>query len=494
MSIEGLKIVTAQEMARIEKRAVGRGGDEERFMDEAGRKVALAAMEYVEKHGLVRRIALLVGKGNNGGDAWAAGIYLLDEGFQVRAVPLYKMEEGSALNRKFGERFKKKKGRIEPKEIHFEEDGLILDGLLGTGFKGNVEPAMGAVIQRAVDSGKPILAIDIPSGLNGTTGEAGNYVIVAQETITLGLPKIGFFLRQGWNCVGQLRVENFGLLQEDFEEANAVAYLPNWKHLRLPQIVRTRHKYQSGFVVGFAGSTEFSGAAKMASRAALRAGAGIVRLFYPEKIGPAFDELICGEWNVKEWKEAMARAQSLFIGPGLGKSKETHRWLQTYMKGIKQPCVVDADALLPDLQYPALSILTPHRGEALRILGLKQVPEEEEDLFSKVMRFCERKQTVVVLKGAPTFIFAPGKAPIVITHGDPGMATAGTGDVLTGILAALLAQGMFCYEAAILGTILHGIAGEEAAKEKTSYCVIASDLIECLPKAFQIVMKWRDIA
>lgn len=488
-AIEGLKVVTAQEMARIEKRAIEKGSKEEKFMEEAGRKAAAAVMEFCAERGLSKNVLLLVGKGNNGGDAYAAGVFLLEEGFKVRAFAVYEEAECSPLNRKFCERFRRKKGRID--DALEVGEAVVVDGLLGTGFKGKVEERLAEVIRWANDLGKPIVALDIPSGLNGTTGEA-ECAIIADETVALGLPKSGFFLRQGWNCVGKLRVEDFGLPDWAVKEAEAVAFLPNWKRLRLPKVVRTRHKYQAGFVAGFGGSEDLSGAVKLSGLAALRAGAGIVKVFSPGGIGEAPMELICRQWNAKEWKEALSKAQAVFVGPGLGRSAEVLKWLKVHLKQVRQPCVLDADALASDWKaFPDMAILTPHRGEALRLLGLKAMPAEEE-LFARVMRFCETHQVVIVLKGAPTFIFAPERAPVIVPRGDPGMATAGSGDVLTGILAALLAQGLFCYEAAVLGVWLHALAGEKAAQAKTSYGMIASDIIERLPEAFQAVMKWKE--
>ncbi len=472
--MEGIKVVTAQEMARIEK-----GGDSERYMMEAGRKVAEIARGYVEKHGLPKKITLLVGKGNNGGDAYSAGLSLLAEGYQVSAYAYF--DEVSSLNQTFRERFREKKGLFGTKL-----QGLLLDGLLGTGLKGKVDAKKAAAIEMANSSGLPILSIDIPSGLNGTTGEVEGSAINAQETVALGLPKIGCFIQQGWNHVGKLHVIDFGLDKELVAQAEAIAYLP--RCLELPRIERIRHKYQAGYVVGYAGSKLFSGAPKMSGLAALKAGAGIVRVFHPEDIGQAPLELICNIWDVKAWKEALKKAQAVFIGPGLVLAK---KWLQRHLKEIKIPCVIDASALLPDLTFPESAILTPHRGEVLPLLGLNKAPRDEE-LFAKIIRFCSIRNVFVVLKGAPTVIFGPKHKPVIILQGDPGMATAGSGDVLTGVLAALLAQGCEPYEAAILGAVLHGIAGEKAAAEKTSYCLLASDLIEFMPAAFQFLLKGRD--
>jgi len=472
-----IPVVTAQEMARLEQLAIADGCAQEKFMMEAGRKVAAAALERKPK-----RVALLVGKGNNGGDAYAAGICLLDEGVRVRALTLYPMEDCSALNRKFGEQFRKKRGVVERLSDARWEEELILDGFLGTGFRGSVEPAMARAIERANGSGRPILAIDIPSGLDGTTGEVRGAAIVAQETVALGFPKSGFFLREGWNRVGKIRVEDFGLPKKFQDKAVAFACVPDGRLLAtlLPLIERKRHKYQAGYVVGFSGSSLFRGAPKLAGLAALRSGAGIVRIFHREDIGEAPLELICQPWNEKGWREEVKRAGAVFIGPGIGQSREVARlW-----KKMTLPIVIDADALQTGVDYPKRAILTPHRGEVLRLLNIKQ-DTLEEDLLARCQKYADRKDVILLLKGAPTFIFAKDRTPVIIPYGDPGMASAGTGDVLTGILAALLAQRMDRFEAAILGATLHALAGEEAAQKMTSYGLIAGDLVDCLPQAFR---------
>lgn len=473
--MEGYKVVTAEEMARAEK-----GGDPKKYMEAAGSEVANWAAHYIQTHGLPKRVTLLVGKGNNGGDAYAAGLCLLEKGYVVTAYAL----EGdtSALNREFRETFQKKQGKFS-KNL----EGLLIDGLLGTGFRGKLQAKMGAVIEQANASALPIIAIDIPSGLNGTTGEIDSEAIVANETITLGFAKIGLFLQKGWNYVGKLRLADFGLPQDVIATTEAVAYLP--KRLELPKIIRTRHKYEAGYVVGYAGSKHFPGAAKLAGLAALKAGAGIVRIFHPEEIGSAPLELICNEWSAKGWSEALKKAKAVFVGPGLASSKD---WLKKHLKSIQLNCVIDAEALLSDVPYPKSAILTPHRGEVLRLLGLEKSPRDEE-LFAKIIRFCEKKQLYVVLKGAPTFIFGPKHLPMIVPRGDPGMASAGAGDVLTGMIAAFLAQGCGPYEAALLGVTIHSIAGEKAAEEFTSYCMSATDMIRSMPRVFEDILKGLDI-
>lgn len=474
-------VLTSQEMARIERAAISEGSSAEEFMKAAASKVAAIVQSLADPN---LPIALLIGKGNKGGDAFAAGAILLEHGFEVTAYTLHPKEECSPLNQLMRDRFA---GPIVEGTWDFSRCGIIVDGLLGTGFSGELDPRIRENIRLANQSGLPIIAIDLPSGLNGTTGEGAESAIQASRTVALGSAKLGCFLKNGWNCVGKLTVEDFGL---PFVEAEVSAELPTWDflHKTLPPLIRNRHKYQAGYVLGFGGSKHFSGAPKLSGWAALRAGAGIVRLFHPKETAmeTAPWELIHQEWDESSWNEEMKRAQAVFVGPGLG--KEADRWLKAHLSSIPHPCVLDAEALVPEKKWwPKQSIFTPHRGEVLRLLGLTAAPKEEV-LLSLCQKLCDETGTVLVLKGGPTFVFGPKRVPMIIPFGDPGMATAGTGDVLTGILAALLAQGLACFEAAVLGACLHALAGEFAASEKTSYSLVASDLIEALPLAFQKLM------
>lgn len=475
MPYTAIKVVSSQEMARVERLAVQAGCSEEAFVDEAGKQAAAAALRMIEGRRLPKRAYLLIGKGNKGADAYAAGIQLLEEGIRVTAVALIQSEKCSALNRKKGAEFVKRRGQIVRERVVFEE-GLLIDGLLGTGFHGEVGGEAESLILSANGSKLPILAIDLPSGLDGTTGEAKGACIEADETVTLGMAKSGLFLREGWNHTGRLTVASFGLPARWIAEGKEIAYLPDPARFVLPKIVRNRHKYQAGYVVGYAGSDTMRGAPKMAGLAALRAGAGIVRVFHQGEIGDGPMEVIFQKWNRKDWKRELARADAVFAGPGLG--------LKAKLTDIRLPAVCDADLLRKGAVFPKNAVLTPHRGEMLRLLGLKMAPQEEEFL-SRCEKFAERQKGVLVLKGGPTWIFAHGKPPVIIPRGDPGMATAGAGDVLTGVIAALLAQKLSPWDAAVIGAYLHAAAGEKAAQAKTSYGLIARDLIEFLPGAFQ---------
>ncbi len=474
-------VLTAQEMVRIEQMAIADGMDQEMFMQKAGEKVAL----FVEKKFLrAAKILLLVGKGNKGGDALASGGALLKKKSRVHALTIYSLEESSELNRLMRRRFEEGGGECVSIDVDFSSYDLIVDGLLGTGFQGKLDPLLARVIERANHSRLPILAIDLPSGLHGTTGEGSESAIQATATVALGCPKSGFFLRNGWNCVGELIVEDFGLPQKYIEQAKIFAELPTFSELQNPRLVRNRHKYQAGYVLGYGGSKALSGAPKLASLAALRSGAGIVRLFYPKEAEAnmcnSFPELIHAPWEEAAWLHELSRASSIFVGPGLGSSPCMRDWLVKYLSQATQPCVIDADALISDLScLPKNVVLTPHRGEVLRLLNIKKAPSDEE-LLALCQNLCDQTGAILVLKGAPTFVLGPQRNFKVIPYGDPRMATAGAGDVLTGMIASFLAQGLSCWHAAILGAVLHARTGEKMAKIKNSCGLIASDLIDGL--------------
>ena len=505
LPLEGLKIITAHEMLRVEGMAYAEGASEQAFMENAGRAIAQAVIDFLEAHHLPKMVTLLVGKGNNGGDAYVAGAKLIESGVTVNAYHIYSLESCGPLCKAMYERFCSHGGTVhfvhDEKTFHFEPQGVILDGLVGTGFRGQSEGVLALAIESANRSNLPIIAIDIPSGVDGNTGNVATVAIDAEETIFLGSPKSGFFLRNGWDHVGKLRYVNFGLRENYLADAKAAAYLVNEEAISqiLPPMTRTRHKYQAGYVVAIAGSPGMPGAAILASYAALRSGAGIVRLFHPcgmqAELNSAPYELIREEWDGKDSSrilEESKRAKALLVGPGMGRTKMAKGMLHTAITYLDLPTVLDADALFflsehPDWKLPTTTILTPHRREMDLLLGAPIPGKEEINYLELCQAFVEEKKVTVVLKGAPTFIFHPQTSPLCMTRGDPGMATAGTGDVLTGMIAAMLAQGLPARHAATVAVYLHAVAGETAAQELTSYCVTASDLFDFIPDAFHTV-------
>ncbi len=491
--LKALKVVTAQEMARIESLAYADGVSEEQFMEGAGLSIAKRTAEFIEDGQREKKVALIAGKGNNGGDAFAAGCALLDLSYAVTAWHLFPPNACSALCQKMRARFEKKGGIVHTvsntASIHFE--GVILEGLVGTGFRGKAEGILAGAIECVNAARLPVLAIDIPAGVNGSSGEVGSVAIHATQTFFLEFPKLGFFQNDGWNYVGKLISAHFGLDKRYKAKASPSAYLFDTASLALPPMQRTRHKYQAGYVLAFAGSKHMPGAAILSSYGALRGGCGIVRLFHPPRMEAELSnapyELIKEAWTtqwVSRLREEAKRAKSVLIGPGMGCTASAKQMIKTVLKETALPTVIDADALYfiahnPAWKLPADSILTPHQGEMQALLSTYETKKGD-----KVQAFVEAKKITLVLKGAPTFIYHPGSLPVIIGHGDPGMATAGSGDVLTGVLAAMLAQGLDPKTAACVAVTLHAIAGEIAAGFLTSYSMTASDILHFLPMAF----------
>jgi NAD(P)H-hydrate epimerase len=496
MTIEGHKVVLPHEMARIEGMAYAQGASELQFMENAGAAVAAAADAYAQTHALDKTVTLVVGKGNNGGDAYTAGRKLLEKGYSVAAWHIFSLDSCGPLCRQQHDLFRAAGGAVHV--VHSDASwalpatGLILDGLVGTGFKGKAEGALAAAIQKINRSLLPVLAIDVPSGLDGATGVVATEAVRATQTIYLGLPKLGFFLNAGWDHVGALIRADFGLGPAFIDQAHAEAYLLDEASAPslLPPIKRSRHKYERGYVAALAGSCQMSGAAILACYAALRAGAGIVRLFHPEGIEEALAaapfEIIKEGVPVcctKRIAQESARANAFLLGPGLGRCADAQRWIKRTLPLLTLPAVIDADALFflarhPRISLPQNALLTPHGGEMERLLGKEPTPAACQD-------YVDQRSCTLVLKGAPTWIYHPRTAPLIIPRGDPGMAAAGTGDVLAGMLAAQLAQGLAPREAAALAVYMHALAGEAASAELTPYSVIASDLIRHLPPVIQ---------
>ncbi len=492
-----VKVVPPKRMAYLESEAYRDGSSESDFMEEAGSGVALHAHEFAERYGLSRHVVLLCGKGNNAGDTYVAGIHLLHLEYIVHAFQVPPLIECSELTQKNAERFLSEGGHItevkSEEDLNFPDSGLILDGLFGTGFKGKVKDPYAYVIDHANNSGLIIISVDIPSGLNGETGEASEHTIHAAETACLQLPKTGFFLREGWDHIGYLRFVDFGLPREyiDDIEADLILLTPEDLIPLMPTMKRSRHKYEAGLVIGMSG--RMAGASLLASLAALRGGAGIVKLYVPDtmNIAPEPLEVVQIPFNLKDAKEIIRqinKAASFFIGPGLGTDDQAVKLLKKILPEVEVPLVIDADALniLSEIAIPIPqnSILTPHRGELERLLKIPKEQKVTLDFLKVCQSYAEEHQCTLVMKGAPTFIFHPNTQIRVNASGDPGMATAGTGDILTGLIAALLAQKVSPNDAAYLGVFLHGLAGEHAAQEMTPYCMIASDLLNYFPAAF----------
>ncbi len=503
----GSPVVTALAMQKEEKMAFDKGALASNYMDNVARGLLKAVLEEMPFS-----VTIVVGKGNNGGDGAALAHLLLEEGLDVDLVCVFPKQEGSELLQKHIETFSKKKPPIfieDPAdyELHAE---VIIDALLGTGFTDKPHGKMSEAIKminRAKRRSIPIWSIDIPSGIDGTLGLSGDSTstVKADRTYFLGAAKAGVFLGRAFNYVGDLRRIDFGL-EINKKTSHRLLEVRDVISV-LPEISRDRNKFDAGGVVGVVNSLEMSGAASLSSLGAFRAGAGYVRLCVPRgscshtskevceaaSLGVRFPlEAVKVPYDVmrprlaKEIIEASFKMKAAFIGPGFSTDKKGGVLLKTLLKNLRLPLVLDGGALYHlakgRLVIPKGSILTPHLGELARFFDIDDFPGEKT--FKKCQEFVDKHEVTLVVKGAPTFIFHPKKPILISPFGSPGMAVAGSGDVLTGIIAAQRAAGLDSREAAALGVCLHGLAGEEAALRLGPYSMMASDIMQSLPDVF----------
>jgi ADP-dependent NAD(P)H-hydrate dehydratase / NAD(P)H-hydrate epimerase len=482
-----MRVISATSMAKLESEAYLQGFAPENFMEEAGKNIVSSVESFLVSRD--KQILLLCGKGNNGGDTFVAGRYLLNLGFRVLAIQWDSIENCAPLCQKNRASFLAAGGSIQsecPESI--QGFSLILDGLFGTGFRGEVLEPYASLIKAVNNSGVPIFAIDIPSGLNGDTGEIKGPVIQATRTLYLELPKLGFFLGRGWDYVGDLEQILFGLpfclinnFKPDFEIIDRAS-------LPLPITKRSWNKYERGHVVGLAGSPNMPGAAILSCLAAMRGGAGIVRLLYPEgmqaELTVAPYELIRMPYQYDQLDEALSwlnKASASFIGPGLGRSDNTISLLKKIIPDLKKPCVIDADALTIwgqlALPWPKGVVLTPHTGEIGELIPALKPFNYSKETLRRCQEYVEINKVTLVCKGSVTFIFHPNEPIYANIVSDPSMATAGSGDVLTGLIASFLAQGLTPHQAAMSGVYFHGLAGKKAAEYFRGRSIIASDII-----------------
>jgi len=501
-----MQIVTPEQMMALEVDATQKGACEASFMEEAGLAIAAYVQRYIMSRQLPRIVTLLCGKGNNAGDAYVAARHLLHAGFLVDSLQFFPLEAATPLCRCHAARFLSLGGKIEHvselEAIALPSSTLLLDGIFGTGFRGELSSFLARTIHTINNSGLPAIAIDIPSGLHGSTGLCREGAIRANATLFLGLPKQGFFLNEGWEHVGALHAIDFGL-ERSYTAGLATTLLLTTEQMLmalLPPLVRTRHKYSAGYVVGIAGSPAMPGAAILSAVAALRGGAGVVRLACPEDMTSELAQLPPEilRHSYKEGLESLweqvDRAQALFIGPGMGRSAAASSLVGALFSRLKSPCVVDADALTAISEqeppkWPSQLVLTPHWGEMARLLHSPPIKCIDIPLLQRCQCYVEGRGITLVLKGAPTFIFHSKEAIRICPWGGPGMATAGSGDVLTGLIASLLAQGLSPHVAATLGVSWHAMAGDIAAELLTPYYMNASDILSALPTAIKHLHK-----
>ena len=481
----GEKIVFAKQMAVFEKEQISKDPSlAERFMDNA----ALGLFKILEQKVLdsrqVDRVVLLIGKGNNGADAFALGAYLVQVGFLVEAFALFK--ETNPLSEKKAQVFQSHGGRVHLlesiKDFVLSDNCLVIDGLLGTGFTGKTSGILSEVIEAVNHHNCFVFSIDIPSGVDGNTGMVGGSAIYADMTAYLGVLKIGHLFEKGLEHCGLLHYVDFGLNCTSLS-SNCYLFNSNCLHYNLPKRSRLCNKYDVGQVIAVCGNTHMKGAAELCCAAAYRAGCGLVRHFYLGDGAVSMKEVITLKMTPQAFEQELYRTKAIVIGPGLGRDQEA-KDIVTYVTQIPNiPIVIDGDALFLLEKPPKYAILTPHKGELLRLLGIVK-ETKDADILKAAQSYADKYQVIIIYKGVPTVILSPKKDMIVIVSGNPGMSSGGTGDVLAGIVTSFLAQGSEAIDAATLGVTVHGKAADFAAMHLSERYMLASDIIHYLSEVF----------
>ncbi|MFW6237651.1 MAG: NAD(P)H-hydrate dehydratase [Halanaerobiales bacterium] len=499
-------LLRPEEMARVDKYTIDSGFPEILLMEAAGRGVSEMAAEKT-KHGA--KVVVVAGSGNNGGDGFVSARFLAMWGREVTVVLAGDPEGIEGVAKTNLELIKNRKVQIltfsdvrekEIKKVLVESD-LIIDALLGTGLEGEVRGSYAKLIELINSTLPPVLAVDIPSGLDGKTGEVHGRTVKADLTATMAYMKIGLCVYPGRKYCGEISVVDIGMTNKALEPVNCDTFMLGEEEAAtlLPGRSVTGHKGTFGRVTIVGGSRGLTGAPLLAGRAALRAGAGLVKLAVPEEIksevaGGTPELILTGLENTKEgiirsigpvFSYLQEESDAIVAGPGMGCSPEVTGIISKLIKECNTPLILDADGInaINNLNMffsrEAPLILTPHPGEMARMLG-KEIKDIQNNRMELARNFAREYDIVLVLKGAATVVALPGGDLYVNPTGNEGMATAGSGDVLTGIIAALCGQGVEPEKAAVLGTYLHGLAGDLAVERVGSRGLIASDIIEGL--------------
>jgi NAD(P)H-hydrate epimerase len=512
------KIITGAQMQELDRRTIG----EARIpgtvlMERAGAGLA-AGIEEIFGSPRGKRITILCGKGNNGGDGLVAARLLRRRQAQVRILTMTPISELSRDAATMYRQFVRAAGKsaVQPYRSTSQalpllrESDILIDALLGTGLSSDVTGRYADAIDNINEAGRPVVAVDLPSGLHADTGAILGRAVRATLTVTFGLPKLGLYQNHGIDMAGPIKIVDIGIPSAyiDAVASRTMLMTSDFVRASLPARRPSSHKGTFGHAGIIAGSVGKTGAAAMAAQAALRIGAGLVTVAVPSSVNDVLEAKLLEAMTVP-MPETKARtfARSAFdrltafiaartaiaIGPGLSTHPETVELVQALTKQLDRPAVLDADALnalagrasiLTACKTPP--ILTPHPGEMARLETDATPQSVNADRIGTAARFARERGVFIVLKGARTVVARPDGTAAICPTGNPGMATAGTGDVLTGMIVGLLAQGLSPWEASCTATYLHGSAGDLASTEKGQAGLIAGDLIEQIPFAIKI--------
>ena len=513
-----IPLATAEEMRRADRRATERYGVPSVLLMENAGRGAVEALERVLGPVPRRRVVVVCGKGNNGGDGFVVARHLLGRGARVSTWLVGRADEVQgdarvnldALQRAgervteatdpAGDAFARLRAEVKGADI-------VVDALLGTGVRGPATGPIGAAIEAINASRRPVCALDLPSGLPADGEAPAGPVVRADLTVTFGLPKVGLVLPTGAACAGRVEIADLGIPRAWLGEGIPTALLePADVRAALPRRPVDAHKGTYGHLLVVAGSIGRTGAAVLACLGALRTGTGLVTCAIPASQQPVVAAQLSEAMTeplpetaartlsakaVERIVELLPRMDAIALGPGVGLDGETRAAVQALVRDAARPMVVDADALTALAgrlevcrDAPAPRLLTPHPGEAARLLACA-IAEVQADRIATARRLAAESGAVVALKGARTVVASPDGQVTVNPTGNPGMATGGTGDVLTGVAGGLLAQGLAPAAALGAAVYLHGLAGDLAAETRGEAGLVAGDVADAVPAAIR---------
>ena len=513
-----MKIVTAAQMQALDHRTITEAHIPGlTLMEHAGTGV-ITAMEHAYGPLAHKRVTILCGKGNNGGDGFVVARLLRRKRARPSVLLLAHAKDLQGDAARMYRRCVPSGGsaavhvnpNTERVRSELQSADLVVDAMLGTGLSSPVSGTYKAAIDLLNDISAekqcPVIAVDLPSGIHADTGVVLGAAVRASLTVTFGLPKIGLYLGKGIDHAGQVRIFDIGIPPSYTSAVESRVSLITSERVRqlLPPRLPSAHKGTYGHAAIIAGSIGKSGAAAMATTAALRIGTGLVTVATPASVNPVLEAKLLEAMTVPmpeteaktlassglEQLVSFANARSaVAIGPGLTTHPDTTRLIHALLRRLEKPFVLDADGLNAVSEKTVLlnacktcPILTPHPGEMAR-LEKTSAQSVNADRIGTATRFAEQHGVILVLKGARTIVARPDGHVAICPTGNPGMATAGTGDALTGIIVGLLAQQLSPWDAACAGTYLHGLAGDLAAGELGQAGMLAGDLIAYIPFA-----------
>jgi hydroxyethylthiazole kinase-like uncharacterized protein yjeF len=479
------------------------------LMENAAASIYNIVLENYDGNNILTRLGFVCGKGNNGGDGFAAARHFANNGFEIFDC---------LVNYRILNKLSKENKKIKLKKYSSHQDlnllkncDIIFDAMLGSGMEGNLREPYKTIVEYLNNLVAYKIAIDIPTGLNSDKGSAGA-AFESDLTVTLSEFKAGLFFGDGYTYAGEVFKGDIGIDNNFFDKYNVNEFLiePEDALNYLPKKSKSAHKYSAGKVLTIAGSANLPGAAALSSNSALRIGAGASILSFPESaknlvhaklsevIVESFNDNGSGslsEKNVSEIQNRLEWADALTIGPGLGRNEDTQKAILKIIKERRcSRIVIDADAVfaLSQVDYKKYNlngfVFTPHHGEFANLIG-KKVSELKTDLLKYGRDFVKQTGAYLVLKGAPTIIFTPVKPHEVFinTTGNPGMAKFGTGDVLTGVLSGLISQSKDIEKSLISGVYIHSLAADLLLKDFSVYGYTAENIIANLPHSINFL-------